>query len=520
MGVGDSKSADATTEAWRSPFVEDEHTDSVDAPEPATDTNFKRSVLEGLELAWNAERVPFFRIMAPTVQQKFLHLMVLRRVPRGTIICAQGAPDDYLCIIRAGVVKVQFSNMYSSDMNGARVIAELQRGDYFGERALLQAQQARATCVACTDLELFACSRHSFEQAIGGLADIIGEFIRQRDALPELPRFSELEVRHVIGLGTFARVMLVRDPVEGWYALKAMRKAKVIASKQEEHVLAEKEILENVSHPFVNRLVATYQSPGELYMLLELAVGGEFFSILRDQGKLPDTSARFYVACVVSVISHLHKLKVVYRDLKPENLMLDELGYVKVIDFGFAKRLSSATAYRTTTFCGTPDYVAPELVLGVTEGRSHGFGVDWWAVAVFAFQCLAGSLPFAAREPKLTYAKILKGKVQWPKQPLPEAPRDLIKGLLVVKEEDRFGSQEGSWNPDLIHGHKWFKGLDFRRLTKRELAAPHKPGTLDPTVTFRKIAHEGGIGAADWPGVEGAGPITRGRFTRFAETWV
>ena len=228
MGQADSKSADATPEAWRSPFVEDVQTDSLDASEPATDTNFKRSVLEGLELAWNAERVPFFRIMTPTVQQKFLNLLVLRRVQRGTVICAQGAPDDYLCILRSGVVKVQYANMYSSDMNASRVIAELQRGDYFGERALLQAQQARATCVASTDLEVFACSRHSFEQAIGGLADIIAEFIRQRDALPEVPRFSELEVRHVIGLGTFARVMLVRDPAEGWYALKAMRKAKAL----------------------------------------------------------------------------------------------------------------------------------------------------------------------------------------------------------------------------------------------------------------------------------------------------
>ena len=176
-------------------------------------------------------------------------------------------------------------------------------------------------------------------------------------------------------------------------------RAQVVATKQQSHVLNEKRILASMDPPFVLRLMATYQDEGELYMLLELALGGELFSLLAKRAPLSDKDARFYASQVVSIFNYMHGLKVIYRDLKPENLLLDEFGYLKMVDFGFAKILHD----RTWTLCGTPEYLAPEIILN----KGHGYGADWWCVGILTYECLMGTTPFVASDPMEGYRKIV-----------------------------------------------------------------------------------------------------------------
>ena len=220
------------------------------------------------------------------------------------------------------------------------------------------------------------------------------------------------------------------------------------------------------------------QDEGELYMLEELALGGELFSVLAKRAPLFDGYAQFYIASVVSMFSYMHSLRVVYRDLKPENLLLDAQGYLKLVDFGFAKVLID----RTWTLCGTPEYLAPEIVLN----KGHGFAADWWCVGILAFECLTGTTPFVSNDPMEAYRKIVKGRVPWPAQLTTD-----------------------------VRNHGWFDGLDFKCLEAKQLAAPYVPKikhALDDS-NFDTYVDEG---IMDYPQED----FPRDMFEEFAYEWV
>ena len=484
------------------------------------DTNYKRSVLEAVQLGYGGEQVSLVRVLDAPTMVKLLRVMALRRVRRGTVIQQQGEPVDTFYIIKSGVAQLFYADMYSSDSRGARVLAELHGGDFFGERALLQPEPAKAAVVAASDLDVFACKRQRFEDAVGrSLVEIIDAAIGARDAAkarPKGPQFSELELGRVLGLGTYGRVRVaVHAPTGEAYALKAMRKAKLVASQQVEHVLSERHILWQLEHPFIVRLVATYQSAGELYMLQELPLGGEFFSVLEARGPLQDRVACFFVAAIVCVVAYLHSRGVAYRDLKPENLLLDGQGYLKLCDFGFAKILDADAGYRTYTFVGTPDYVAPEVI----TKAGHGFGVDWWALGALAFECVTGRTPFDAKDPKLVYAKILRGTVPWPKgkKALGEHAQDLIGGLLTADVGQRLGCG-GRGGASEVREHPWFEGVNFRALEARRLPAPYVPKlkSKHDDSGYKRFADEGDIGEEHWPATDTPKEV----FAEFAEQWV
>ncbi|CDQ82686.1 unnamed protein product [Oncorhynchus mykiss] len=185
------------------------------------------------------------------------------------------------------------------------------------------------------------------------------------------------------GTGTFGRVFLVKDKKSrAFYALKAMKIPDVIRLKQEQHVHNEKEVLTEVNHPFLIRLFWTHHDDRLLYMLMDYVPGGELFSYLRSRGRFSNTTGLFYSTEIVCAIEYLHSKEIVYRDLKPENILLDSEGHIRLTDFGFAKKLSD----RTWTLCGTPEYLAPEVI----QSKGHGRAVDWWALGILIFEMLAG----------------------------------------------------------------------------------------------------------------------------------
>lgn len=288
--------------------------------------------------------------------------------------------------------------------------------------------------------------------------------------LPDL-KLEDFEMLKTIGTGTFGRVVLSRRKKDGrYYAMKILEIADVIRLKQVDHVKNEKSLLVQVQHPFIIELLWTHHDSTCLYMLFEYACGGELFTYLRNAGRFSTATATLYAAEIVLALDYLHKLCIVYRDLKPENLLLDRDGHVKLTDFGFAKKLHD----KTWTLCGTPEYLAPEII----QSKGHNKAVDWWALGILVYEMLAGFPPFFDDNPFAIYEKILAGKIDWPKHIDPVA-KDLIKKFLVPDRAKRLGNMKHG--ADDVKRHRWFKNVCWEDVYYKKVQAPIIP----------KIGYEG-----------------------------
>uniref|UniRef100_A0A4W6G3J8 Protein kinase domain-containing protein n=1 Tax=Lates calcarifer TaxID=8187 RepID=A0A4W6G3J8_LATCA len=211
--------------------------------------------------------------------------------------------------------------------------------------------------------------------------------------------------------------------------MKCIKKKHIVDTRQQEHVYSEKNILQQTNSAFIIRLFRTFRDDKFVYMLLEVCLGGELWTLLRDMGCFDEATARFCTGCVLEAFDYLHTMGIVYRDLKPENLLLDAEGYVKMADFGFAKKIGLGK--KTWTFCGTPEYVAPEVIMN----KGHDFGADCWSLGILIFELLTGNPPFVGSDPIKIYTMVLHGieKVDFPKR-IGKHPDDLIRRLCKYGE--------------------------------------------------------------------------------------
>lgn len=318
--------------------------------------------------------------------------------------------------------------------------------------------------------------------------------------LPTLATPMELghfDLGVTLGTGSFGRVRFVTHKTTGsHWAIKMLKKAEVIRLQQVEHMLSEKAILACLDHPFIVKLAGTFQDKKYLYMVLEYIVGGEFFTHLRKAGRFENPVAKFYAAQIVTVFEYLHNQDFIYRDLKPENLLLDVEGYVKITDFGFAKRV----AFKTYTLCGTPEYIAPEVLLN----KGHGKGVDWWTLGILIFEMLGGQPPFVDDDPMGIYQQILAGKVNFPRF-FERNAKNLIKKLLTADLTKRFGCLKNG--AEDIRKHKWFSGLDYEALLARKPTAPIIPRVSGKADTSNFDPYPDSVDEAPSPVYSGKDPF-------------
>ncbi|KAJ1025218.1 hypothetical protein NDA16_002722 [Ustilago loliicola] len=278
---------------------------------------------------------------------------------------------------------------------------------------------------------------------------------------------ADFAVERTLGTGSFGRVHLVRSRHNHrFYAIKVLRKEQVVKMKQVEHTNSEREILSIVRHPFLVNLWGTFKDSTFLYMVMDYVPGGELFTLLRKSQRFPHPVAKFYAAEVALAIDYLHQNNIIYRDLKPENILLSADGHLKITDFGFAKYVPDVT----WTLCGTPDYLAPEIV----SSKGYNKSVDWWALGVLLYEMLAGYPPFFTEDgnPIKLYEKIIACKVRYPPY-FETGVKDLLKNLLTADLSKRYGNlHRGSKD---IFGHMWFAEVDWDRLYRREIPAPYLP---------------------------------------------
>ncbi|KAM3178717.1 hypothetical protein ACTXT7_001983 [Hymenolepis weldensis] len=407
--------------------------------------------------------VPTFASLAPETLSKLVGLLEEVHYEPGEYVIRQGARGDTFYIIASGQVQVTQNTRPSGSPlphgeGKEKFVRVMGRGEWFGEKALKNEDIRTANIIASfpNGVDCLVLDRESY----GLLGGDIGTFERRYPdetlLKHQAERFQLLELKETnlqdfgiigtLGVGGFGRVELVqlrKDPTRT-YALKKLKKHYIVVTKQEEHVMNERTILMSCNSEFIVKL---------------------FFA---------ESTTQFYVACVVEALIYLHSRGIVYRDLKSENLLLDQYGYCKMTDFGFAKKIGLGR--KTWTFCGTPEYVAPEIILN----KGHDFSADSWSLGILIFELMNGTPPFTSEEPMKTYNIILRGidAVEFPRK-ITRNAQNLIKKLCRENPSERYGYSKGGLRE--IRKHVWFEGFDWEGLRQRQLKPPYVPKVVSST---------------------------------------
>ncbi|KZV64012.1 kinase-like protein [Peniophora sp. CONT] len=302
-------------------------------------------------------------------------------------------------------------------------------------------------------------------------------------------RSVDFDFMRTLGTGSFGRVHLVRSVSNHrFYTVKVLNKDKTVAHRQIDHASNEVNVLLAVQHPFIIKLWGTFQDATNLFMVMDFVPGGELFSLLRAQNRFPEPPAKFYAAEVAIAIGYLHTLDIVHRDLKPENILIARDGHIKLVDFGFAKYVPTVT----WTSCGTPDYLAPEIV----DQRRYNKSVDWYALGILIYEMLTGFPPFHRTDPEdntpmALYGRILEGvsAIRWPK--FPPLARDIVLCFLEQDPSKRLGNLKNGAND--VFKHAWFREVPWTMLRTRSLTPPFVPRVASPgdARAFRTYAEDG-----------------------------
>jgi serine/threonine protein kinase len=290
---------------------------------------------------------------------------------------------------------------------------------------------------------------------------------------------DDFEILKLIGKGTFGQVFQVRkkDTLR-IYAMKVLSKKVIVQKKEVAHTVGERNILVRTAmsdSPFIVGLKFSFQTPSDLYLVTDYMSGGELFWHLQREGRFNEARAKFYVAELILALEHLHRHDIVYRDLKPENILLDANGHIALCDFGLSKA-NLAGSDTTNTFCGTTEYLAPEVLLD-----EHGYTkmVDFWSLGVLVFEMCCGWSPFYAEDTQQMYRNIAFGKVRFPRDALSTDGRNFVKGLLNRNPKHRLGAITGASE---LKQHPFFEDIDWHSLAKKKVVPPFKPqlkGELD-----------------------------------------
>lgn len=438
---------------------------------------------------------------------KLASVMRVQAFSDGAYIIRQGEEGSRFYIINEGEVRCT-----RAAPNGhEEELIRLGPQEFFGERALITNEVRKANIIAVGAVECLVLERSSFTSLLNDVQDdIAGEmYKRQEDAERHShshasektarhepargPKtnyaFKDLHVMRTIGTGTFGRVKMVQHKPTGQVcALKCMNKHDVCESHQEKNIMNEKNLLFECSQSvFVLQLLQTYSTPNQIMMLMEFIQGGELWSYIYEKtntvarnplGGFEMSAVKFYIGNVIMAFKHVHDRGIAYRDLKPENLLVDHLGYVKMIDFGFAKKLphnhKGQMVDKTYTLCGTPEYLAPEIVMS----KGYDKSVDYWALGCLLYELLMGKTPFAADYTTKIFQNIVASEkvLRFPAG-CDRLLADMVRRLLNPTSAVRLGNLHGGIG-DLMKD-PFLASYDWAALEARQIRSPYSPPVKD-----------------------------------------
>eukprot|EP01061_Rhynchopus_euleeides_P010769 TRINITY_DN2034_c0_g2_i2.p1 TRINITY_DN2034_c0_g2~~TRINITY_DN2034_c0_g2_i2.p1 ORF type:complete len:398 (+),score=109.62 TRINITY_DN2034_c0_g2_i2:370-1563(+) len=308
---------------------------------------------------------------------------------------------------------------------------------------------------------------------MGGKSSKTGQIGPQRkDGKDAKMGKDDFQMLQKIGEGNYAQVLLVRQKSTGEFlAMKILNKNMLIERDEVEHTRTERAVLGQADHPFLVKMRYAFQTQEKLYLVMNFANGGELFSHLKKEKRFSEERARFYAAEIALGLQYLHDQGIIYRDLKPENVLLDAEGHVVLTDFGLSKALRESE--RTRTFCGTPEYLAPEILLN----QGHGKPVDWWSFGTLLYEMLVGIPPFYSTDTKEMYDMILHADLFIPEFVTPHAT-DLLIQLLARDPGHRLGT--GAEGPREVLNHPFFASVDWKALYDREVIPTFVPPVNGP----------------------------------------
>ncbi|CAJ1329897.1 unnamed protein product [Effrenium voratum] len=404
---------------------------------------------------------------------------------KGEVIMKQGEPGDAFYLLIDG--SVDFIKE-GENKPGTRYQGFQDKAKPFGEQALLNNKPRACTVrVASQTARALMVDKQSFDMLLGPLEELKKRGKSGKSKLQEerqsttidSSRFGkikrkDLKVLGLLGCGGFGAVELVEHQgTKETYALKALSKGFIVKSGMQNSVMSEKKVQLMCDSPFIIKVFETFNGPEDLCFLLELALGGELYATYNKKGFFGKVGhAKFYAAGVVVAFDHLHSKKIVFRDLKPENLLLNEHGHVKLTDMGLAK----VTLGKTFTTCGTPDYFAPELI----ASSGHTLSVDWWTLGILTYELMCGFPPFEADQPMETYKKVKRGigQVAFPPK-CRGAAEDLIKKLCKADPSQRLAMKSGGVAN--IKEHEWYKDFEWQAFESLKMEVPYQPQVKSKT---------------------------------------
>lgn len=294
--------------------------------------------------------------------------------------------------------------------------------------------------------------------------------------LSDVVSLKDFEILKRIGKGSHGTVYLVQHRESNrLYVMKTMKKSEVIRKKQVDHAWTEFRVLKRLAGdkarcPYIAPMRFAFHSPSRLYLVFDYCSGGELYFHLGRRGRLPESYVKFYAAEIIVSIGYLHACGIVFRDLKPENLVLDTLGHMNLVDFGLCKEDIRCPAEGVNSFSGTTEYLAPEIL----TGRGSGLALDWWAFGMILYEMMVGLPPWYDQDQDVMVRKIVNDPLMFPDHvSMSDEAKHLICNLLIKDPMQRLGSRGGGSSEILTHA--FFRGTDWIKIARRAVEPPFVP---------------------------------------------